>query len=202
MINNDLPFSAACENNKLPIYETLKDYITGGSLLEIGHGTGQHALYLSQKLNINWQPCDMQENLWMMQERLKLFPSKLILPPKDFMAQNSGIKTSVTDEYDSVFSANTLHIMSEQHAKTLLTNISIFIKSQGYLFFYGPFKFQAQFTSDSNANFDQMLKERNALSGIRDFEMIQSLLGEHKIHFIKRHDLPANNQLLVFKKSI
>ena len=53
------PFSQACENNKEPILSVIKDYFVSGTILEIGSGTGQHAVHFAERLdNIFWQTSD------------------------------------------------------------------------------------------------------------------------------------------------
>ena len=54
------PFSQACENNKLPILNVLKvAFSRSQQVLEVGSGTGQHAVFMAQNLpHLSWQPSD------------------------------------------------------------------------------------------------------------------------------------------------
>ena len=58
------PFSQACENNKQPILDKLLPLLTDkASLLEVGSGTGQHAIHFANALpHITWQTSDLLIN--------------------------------------------------------------------------------------------------------------------------------------------
>ncbi len=198
----DLPQSPACERNKEPILAVLKQYLPLGEVLEIGHGTGQHAVYFSNNLEVTWYPADMEENNWMMTERLKRIECKNIQTPLPLTIGLKPIGEQINRQFDSIFSANTFHIMDEIHAYELCENLHQILKRGGRFFLYGPFKFEGEFTSESNSRFDQQLKSNNPNMGIRDFEKIVEKLSLKNIHFKKRHNLPANNQLLIFQHEV
>lgn len=196
-----LPFSQAAQNNQAPILEVLKSYITDGNLLEIGFGNGQHAEYMSEQLKIPWYPTDVAEHIWIIKERRRLKELSFLQAPKVLKISEVSMFEQIPMSFNYIYSANTLHIMGEKEVNTFCEEVTTMLKPEGFLFLYGPFKFSQNFTSDSNRNFDSHLKERNPLSGIRDFEMIESKLNSAgNIVLEKRYDLPANNHLLVFKK--
>lgn len=59
------PISEACERNKGPILEVLKQYIQPAHrrLLEIGAGTGQHAVYFAPRFpQLQWMVTDVPAN--------------------------------------------------------------------------------------------------------------------------------------------
>ena len=58
------PFSQACENNKRPILEVLQRRLVDvSSVLEIGSGTGQHAVFFAEQLpHLQWRTSDLVEN--------------------------------------------------------------------------------------------------------------------------------------------
>ncbi|MAZ49523.1 MAG: methylase [Halobacteriovoraceae bacterium] len=187
------PFSQACENNKNPILEVLKKLQVTGDVLEIGHGTGQHASYFSKHLPVKWFPADRKENNWMMESNGNNLHS-----PIAFEVGHLALKKQVDQSFDTVFTANTLHIMSEKLALKFCREVSDIIKGQGLLVIYGPFKFEGKFTSESNQEFDNHLKSKDPLMGIRDFEKIKSGLNDF-IH-LETIAMPANNFILCFKK--
>tara|TARA_R110002072_G_scaffold534_7_gene4138 strand:- start:42068 stop:42673 length:606 start_codon:yes stop_codon:yes gene_type:complete len=198
----ELPFSQACENNKRPILDVLKSVCTeAGDLLEIGHGTGQHAVFLSQNLpHLNWTPADVAENNWMIIEQQKNHstlnnPLTLKINEKESMHSQLANKS-----FDYVFSANTLHIMSEKNALRFCEEVAKVCNTKAKLLLYGPFKFNGEFTSDSNSRFDAHLRQQNPLMGIRDYEKLAQYLSTN-FEFIERYDLPANNQILCFHKN-
>ncbi|HSC87570.1 MAG TPA: DUF938 domain-containing protein, partial [Polyangiaceae bacterium] len=64
---------------------------------------------------------------------------------------------------------------------------------------YGPFNYGGGFTSDSNAQFDQWLKARNPLSGIRDFDAVDALARAAGLQLVEDRAMPANNRCLVWR---
>jgi cyclopropane fatty-acyl-phospholipid synthase-like methyltransferase len=192
------PHAPSCDRNREPILEVLTSYLESGRLLEIGSGTGQHAVYFAGQFpQIEWVTSDVAENhagikLWLAEAGLENTRG-----PLEFQV---GKDTIPQGSFDYFFSANTLHIMSWQHVKTLIANLG---ESSGHgakVFFYGPFNYDGQFTSDSNRDFDQWLKGRDADSGIRDFEQVEALMSDAEFGIVKDHEMPANNRLLVFDK--
>lgn len=197
----ELPSSMACLRNREPIAQVLKTYIKDHQhILEIGHGTGEHALYFAQELPVFWHPADQPEHNWMANERLKQFPTENLNPAIPIKVGEVKLKDQVNRLFDLVFTANTLHIMREELAYKFCDEVGELIEDHGYLLIYGPFKFEGIYTSESNEVFDQHLKARDPLSGIREFEKLNEILISHGLKFVKRHDMPANNQLLVFQK--
>lgn len=203
MLHNK-PFSQACENNKNPILQVLKQYLESDaissanhSLLEVGSGTGQHAVYLSEHLpHILWQPTDVAENipgieLWLQEANLAN-----LLSPLEFDVTRPD---QLPPQSDHLFTANTLHIMSWPNVEQFFAAIPNLIKPDGYGFIYGPFKYNGEFTTPSNANFDVWLKQRGQHQGIRDIEAVQQLAQQAGLAFLDDVAMPANNQLLVFQ---
>jgi cyclopropane fatty-acyl-phospholipid synthase-like methyltransferase len=193
------PFSQACENNKAPILEVIRQVFHGGStVLEIGSYTTQHVRYFAEHLpGITWQPSDMPDSLSVMLAGLEgeTFPN--ILPPQTLdVMQGPWPDTQV----EGVFSANTLHIMSAEHVPYFFQGVGKVLQTGGRLCVYGPFRYQGNYTSDSNARFDEWLKERDPLSGIRDIETVNELATRNGLELLADHAMPANNQLLVWQK--
>ena len=191
-----LPFSQACENNKRPILDVLKQHLPEtGLVLEVGSGTGQHAAYFSEQLpSIQWQPSDRASyldgiNRWRQQSALKNFLTPLTLDVKDSWP---------TITADAVFSANTLHIMSWPEAQQFFKKLPSVLKSGGVVCVYGPFNYGGKYTSESNAAFDQMLKARDPLSGIRDFEAANKLANGAGLSLLADYTMPANNRCLLW----
>ncbi|MEE2731057.1 MAG: DUF938 domain-containing protein [Pseudomonadota bacterium] len=194
------PFSQACENNKLPILEVLQRHLTSpASLLEVGSGTGQHAAFFSGQLpHIHWHPSDVTENLpgitaWCEEAG----HSNLQAPISFDVTQQNALPSPL----DHLFSANTLHIMSWPAVEAFFERVPALVKPAGYVIFYGPFKYNGEFTSDSNARFDLWLKARGAHQGIRDFEAIARLATQAGLRLVEDVRMPANNQTLVWQKA-
>lgn len=193
------PFSQACENNKQPILNVLHRILKNQKhVLEIGSGTGQHAVYFAENLpEVIWQTSDLLINHAGINQWIDNATTSNVKRPLVINLENTS---PLTDNIDSVFSANTLHIISWPLVQKFFDMASKQLAINGILCIYGPFNYQRKYTSESNANFDLWLKARNEESGIRDFEAISQLA--EKGNFILEEDIemPANNRMLFFKK--
>ncbi len=190
-----LPFSEACERNKGPILQVLRTaYADRTQVLEIGSGTGQHAVYFAAHLtHLTWHPTEQLAYLADLASRVKLEGARNLRPPTVLeVRQTVWPLRSV----DAVFSANTLHIMGWEEVESMFRGIDAVLSPHGVVCIYGPFRYSGRYTSDSNRDFDLMLKERDPNSGLRDLTDVSALAGRHALRLRVDHDLPANNRLL------
>jgi cyclopropane fatty-acyl-phospholipid synthase-like methyltransferase len=195
-----LPFSSAAERNRQPILDQLQDLIPRvGSVLEIGSGTGQHAVFFAGKLpGLLWQPSDRQENLAGLEARFSAEGLKNILPPLKL----DVIRDNWPDaRFDAAFSANTAHIMPWEAVVAMFTGVAASLVTDARFFLYGPFNINACFSSQSNANFDAHLRAEDPKMGIRDMAELENLANLHNMTLEQKLVMPANNFILVFKKS-
>lgn len=199
-----LPFSDACERNKGPILEVLRRSLgdTAGVVLEIGSGTGQHAVHFSRHLpHLSWQPTDLAEHLASLTARIGVEGPCNLLPPLELdVAQHDW--PCVADSADAVYTANTLHIMDWKHVQALFRGVGRVLRPEGLLFVYGPFRYGGQYTSHSNHAFDDSLRQRDPSSGIRDFESVDELAAAQGLILREDAAMPANNQMLVWRKVV
>ena len=200
MLNDRLPFSQACETNKQPILKVLKKYISNQeSLIEIAGGTGQHGEFFARSFpNLLWQTSDLPGsvadlNLRISEANLHNLPPALILDVND---SNWNVK-----KYELLFTANSLHIMSEKSVENFFSKIPNILQQNALVFIYGPFKYGGKFTTKSNAEFNEWLKEKDLRSGVRDFEVISELAVSVGLSLVADVQMPSNNQLLVFSRS-
>jgi len=189
------PFSQSSENNKDHILLVLKDaFRYANSVLEIGSGTGQHAVHFAQNLShLNWQPSDLEINLsgirlWLDEARLPNIKEPVLLDVNNLPWE--------VGEFDGVLTANTLHIIAKAEIENLFQGIGQVLKDHGTLCVYGPFNYGGKYTSPSNERFDDWLYRRNPKSAIRDFEWVNSLAENVGLVLVQDHDMPANNRLL------
>lgn len=194
------PFSQACENNKDPILQELKILLSEPTTVwEIGSGTGQHACYFARHLpHVEWQPTDRQENipgicLWQADAQLANLKPALILDVADAEWPCESI--------DTLFTANTLHIMSWDEVQILFDRLAVYLNPKARVCIYGPFNYNGAYTSESNARFDQWLKSQNTSSGIKDFKDIMLLATSRGFSLLNDIAMPANNRLLVLQNS-
>jgi len=166
-------------------------------VLEIGSGTGQHAVYFAAALpHLTWQTSDVVENLpgirmWLDEAHLPNLLAPLLLDVNGQWPQA---------RYDAVFSANTLHIMSWSEVQTFFSKLDAALTADAVLAIYGPFNYGGHFTSPSNASFDATLKDRAAHMGIRDFEAVDALARSIGLALVEDCAMPANNRTLVWRR--
>ncbi len=194
-----LPFSEACERNKGPILEVLRDAFADRSrVLEIGAGTGQHAVHFAHQLpGLHWQPTDRAEHLVDLARRIEAEGTgNLSLPVELDVLQEPWPALAA----DAIYSANTLHIMSWPAVEALFAGLPRIIDEDAVLAIYGPFRYGGRFTTPSNADFDCGLRTRDPASGIRDFEDVDALARRIGFELVMDHAMPANNQLIVWRR--
>ncbi|WP_028468160.1 DUF938 domain-containing protein [Neptunomonas japonica] len=193
-----LNYSEACERNKQSILEKLSTYLAyRKTILEVGSGSGQHALFLSSHhQHLTWQPSDQERYLDALQINIEQYASQGVLSPIELNVN----KAWPSALYDGVYTANTLHIMSWEEVQLFFKGIGTLIEKGGYLFVYGPFRYNNTYTSASNAQFDQWLKDRDPASGIREFEAVNALAHEQGLLLVEDCLMPANNQLLIWQR--
>jgi cyclopropane fatty-acyl-phospholipid synthase-like methyltransferase len=188
------PFSLACERNQGPILSAIKPALENvHDVLEIGSGTGQHAVYFAQHMPwLNWQCSDVLGNL----AGINLWVDDANLGNLLTAVELDVSKTSIRHQYEAIYSCNTLHIMSKHQVKDFFNLISTITDHHPDLFIYGPFNYQGKFTSGSNGEFDRWLKEQKTESGIRDFEWVNDLAENIGFALVDDKPMPANNRLL------
>ena len=193
------PYAISCDKNSEPILKVLKEYLPNcTSLLEIGAGTGQHAIFMAPHFqNLTWNVADLEDRHEGIKMWIKDFPRANVKGPFEYEA---GATELPIGEFDAVFTANTLHIMSWNHCLKLFDDLSKL--PDGALFMvYGAFNYNGKFTSESNEKFNKWLLERFPEGGIRDFEKVEAELRDRRFMLLKDHEMPANNRMLVFQKS-
>lgn len=198
------PWSEACERNRDPILSVLRVAFEVvprvRTVLEIGSGTGQHAAYFAANLpDVIWQTSDLAEhhagiNAWIDDAGLSNLRRPLELDVRNERWPVAAV--------DAVFTANTLHIMDGGAVESTFHGVGRILSPGGTLVVYGPFNYKGAFTSDSNAQFDAMLRARGVGSALRDFEFVDDLACAAGLTLMKDVSMPANNRTLVWRKPI
>ena len=192
----NLPFAESSEQNKSVIFDVIKPYLRG-DVLEIGSGTGQHAVFFAGLVpRLSWQTSDLESNLpgieaWIEHSGLTNLPPPIAL---DVSGRWPG------RQFDLVYSANCFHIMDKTAVAKSIEGVGACLKADGVLAVYGPFNYAGNFTSESNARFDAFLKTRDPASGIKDFEWLDDLAGEQNLRLLEDVAMPENNRSLVWQK--
>ncbi|RDZ26656.1 DUF938 domain-containing protein [Lysobacter silvisoli] len=211
----DLPYAPACDRNRDPILEVLRAHLPAqAQVLEIGSGTGQHAVHFAAAVpGWTWQCSDRAEKLpgiraWLAHASLANTPPPFelyavtepvpgLMPPRppiplDPVSRRSG--------YDVVYSANTLHIMGWPQAQALFAALPTLLADDSRVVVYGPFKAGGEYLSQSDLQFDAILRERDAASGLRDIEAVLALAESAGLRLIDRRAMPAHNHCLVWRR--
>jgi len=194
------PYSESCDQNKDPILAIISPIFSShNSVLEIGSGTGQHAVYFAGEMpQLQWYTSDCRSyiegiNLWLEEARLP----NIIAPVELNVTTSKWPKIDV----DAVFTANSIHIMNWNEVVHFMDGVGKLLGDKGDLVIYGPFNYGGSYTSESNERFDQWLKSRDPKSGIKHFEDMISLADENRLRLISDYSMPANNRILHFRKT-
>lgn len=200
------PFSPAAERNKQPILDRLRTVLPAqGRALEIASGTGQHAEWFAAGLpQWIWQPTEVDVSaVALLAERVAAAGLPNLLAPRrlDVLAsQWPADGPPFTDEFDAVFCANMLHIAPWGCCAALMAGAAAVMAPQGLLVTYGPYLEDEVPTSPGNLDFDRSLRERNAAWGLRRREAVAEQAARAGFRLRTRHEMPANNLLLVFAR--
>lgn len=193
-------YSEACDQNRDPILAIISDvFRDAGQVLEIGSGTGQHAVYFAQNLpHLQWQTSDLPSSHASIRAWIDAAGLDNVLPP---LTLDVAAATWPVDRlFAGVFSANTTHIMSWPMVESMFAGIGRVLQPGASLCLYGPLNYDNSYTSASNAQFDAWLKDRDPASGIRNFEDLDALANAGGMTLQADHEMPVNNRLLVWVK--
>ena len=194
----DKPFAEAAQQNRDAILPVLQEvFAHARKVLEIGSGTGQHAVYFAKHLTyLSWQSSDKRSMLpgiqqWIDDAQLPNLPDALEL----------DVNTAWPEEkFDTAFAANIAHIMHWQEIEALFNGLSNVLVTNAIFCLYGPFNLNGNYTSESNQRFDSWLKRRDPDSGLRDKVALDELALAYGFKAEKSFSMPANNKILCWKK--
>ena len=193
------PYAEACDRNQGVIFSVIEPLLSRSkAVLEIGSGTGQHAIYFAKRLpHLIWYTSDLEEN----HLGIKLWLEEAHLPntrPPAILDVNQSIWPMLN--IDAVFSANTAHIMHWDAVEKFFQGVGDMLPSGGLFMLYGPFNYNGGYTSQSNERFDRWLKTEDPMSGIRNFEDLDELADKSSMKLINDYSMPANNRVLHWQK--
>jgi SAM-dependent methyltransferase len=202
--------AAAFHRNHAPIWAVLQPFLAGksGDVVEAGSGTGQHVVHFAKHTpGIVWWPSDLNERhlksieAWRSHAALPNIRPPLRIDLTDPAWCPAMYDGSGPGELLAVFCANVIHIAPWRVAEGLFAGAGRYLRSEGRLFLYGPFKRDGKHTAMSNAVFDTSLREQDAEWGVRDLADIEKLAAGVGLALIETVPMPANNMILVFGRS-
>lgn len=192
------PHAPATDRNREAILQVLRDeFEQVRSVLEIGSGTGQHAVFFGRALPwLTWQTSDREQNhdgiiTWLADAGLANVSGPMCLDVEE--------TDDIPGHFDAAFSANTAHIMNFDAVKCMFALVARCLKPDGRFCLYGPFNIDGEFTSESNAAFDRSLKAQDPQMGIRELEGLNELASENGLEHRRSYAMPANNMLIVWQ---
>ncbi|MFO0724273.1 MAG: DUF938 domain-containing protein [Myxococcota bacterium] len=153
--------SEEATHNRRHLLGVLKRALRGGGLvLEIGSGSGEHAVYFAGRHpKLLWQPSDPDPiqrasiEDWISHEKIKN-----VRPPLDLEAAGPW----PVDAVDAVFSVHTLHLIGAPAMERMIAESARVLRGPGPLILHGPFLRDGRAPSPRMAEFDARLKARGA----------------------------------------
>jgi len=202
--------AAAFHRNHQAIRAVLEKFLAGksGDVVEAGSGTGQHVVDFARHIpEVTWWPSDLSEqhlksiSAWRAHAGLANIrsPLRIDLSNPEWCAEmhNGSGPTNLL----AVFCANVIHIAPWRVAEGLFAGAGRYLRTDGRLFLYGPFKRGGKQTAPSNAAFDQSLRAQDGEWGVRDIEDLEKLAANAGLKLVEIVEMPANNLTLVFERS-
>jgi SAM-dependent methyltransferase len=195
----------AFHRNAEPIWDAIGGLLTQqtGDILEIGSGTGQHAVtYAARTPELTWWPSDIYDShlasiaAWRAQTGLANLraPQRIDLTIPDWTWVPGGALAAM-------LCINVTHISPWHVTENLLAGAARFLDTGRRLLVYGPFMRNGQHTAPSNAAFDASLRAQNAEWGVRDIGALETFAHTAGLTLTDAISMPANNLMLVFTRA-
>lgn len=191
----------AAARNRDPIAEVLQEELgASGTVLEVASGTGEHVVHFAARFpNLAWQPSDPDPEArasiaaWTAESRLGN-----IAPP---LALDAAAEKWPLERADGVLCINMVHISPLAASAGLVRAAGRILPSGAPLILYGPWLEANVPTAPSNIAFDAWLKEQDSRFGLRDTACMDSMCAQSRLRRTRRVAMPANNLVLVYRKT-
>jgi len=199
----------AFHRNHQAIWAMLQPFLAGksGDVVEAGSGTGQHVVDFARRSpEITWWPSDLNDQhlksiaAWRAHAGLANIRPPLRIDLSDPVWCSQMHDGSGPGQLLAVFCANVIHIAPWRVAEGLFAGAGHYLRADGRLFLYGPFKRDGKHTALSNAAFDASLRDRDPEWGVRDIADLEKLAAGAGLVLIEIAEMPANNLVLVFAR--
>lgn len=197
----------AFHRNHGPILAVLARLLAerGGDVLEIGSGTGQHAVEFCRALSdVIWWPSDHLDghlrSIAAWREHAKLAnlrpPARIDASRMDWQLASQGLPPA----FMAMFCANVIHIAPWSVAQGIFAAAGRHLETHGRLLLYGPFRRDGVHNSPGNETFDEGLRRDNPEWGVRDTADLSKLAEKNGFRLAELIEMPANNAVLVFSR--
>jgi SAM-dependent methyltransferase len=197
--------SWAWVRNRDPILDVFKSFFpASGDVLELGSGGGAHIAYFAPHFpGLRFQPSDRDSSFFgaVDANRSAAGLSNIALPVIVDLTKAETWPRAEDRLYDVIFAINVFHVAPRAAIDDAAEVAAAALKPGGRLAIYGPFKVEGRHTSASNEAFDASIRAQNPAWGLRDVRNLEKAAGQRGVILQARHDMPANNLLLVFEKT-
>lgn len=193
-------FAPAAERNRQPILDVLRRVLPHrGLVLEVASGTGQHAMFFSERLtDLDWQPSDAStEALRSIEAWVDDAARPNLRAPVELDVR---WPTWPVDHADAVICINMIHISPWEASEALFHGAARLLPQGCPLITYGPYRLHGAHIATSNAAFDESLRSRNPAWGVRDVDELTRLARQTGFSLAARFDMPANNMTLHWRR--
>jgi SAM-dependent methyltransferase len=201
--------AAAFHRNHQSIWQVIEPFLRNksGDMLEAGSGTGQHVVDFARRSpDVTWWPSDFQDAhlksiaAWRAHAQLPNIRAPLRIDLSDPAWCREMHDGNGPGPLLAVFCANVVHIAPWRVAEGLLNGAARYLRADGRLFLYGPFKRDGKHTALSNAVFDTSLRDNNPEWGVRDIADVKALGESVGLKLTEIAEMPANNLILSFER--
>ena len=193
----------ATQRNREPIRDVLRGVLpTSGNVLEIGAGSGEHAVYLAAAFpGLDWQPSDVDPaNLASIAAWAEETPLDNLRAPIALDVRRVPWRGVHSESIDAVICVNVIHIAPWEACEGLLAGAAQALRPGGALILYGPFMRDGRHTAPSNAAFDRDLRATDPSFGVRDLGQVAAQARLSGLNFETDVEMPANNLIVVFRR--
>jgi SAM-dependent methyltransferase len=196
----------AFHRNCAPILAVLSRFLSSGDVLEIGSGTGQHAIEFCRALpGVRWWPSYYLDGhlrsiaAWRAQSQVANLrpPTPLDASQLDWQLAERGLPQKFT----AMFCANVIHIAPWSVAEGIFAAAGRHLDPGGRLLLYGPFRRDGVHNSPGNEAFDAGLRRDNPQWGVRDTADLKQLGTTNGLQLAELIEMPANNAVLLFERA-
>ncbi|MDO8877086.1 MAG: DUF938 domain-containing protein [Pseudolabrys sp.] len=195
----------AFHRNVEPIWQAIESFLAGkaGAVLEIGSGTGQHAVtYARRAPHLTWWPSDIMASHRASIEAYARASglSNLRAPQSIDLMQEDWDWNGDGGTLAAILCFNVIHISPWTVAENLMSGAGRLLPAGGLLILYGPYKRDGVHTAPSNAAFDASLRACNPDWGVRDLAEMTALAQANGLKLANIIEMPANNLALALKR--
>jgi SAM-dependent methyltransferase len=191
-------FAPAAGRNQQAILDVLRRVLPRtGLVLEVASGTGQHAAFFSGHLSgLLWQPSDTSvEALSSIQAWTEESNLENLLPPIELDVRSPRWPIASAQ---ALLCVNMIHISPWETTEGLFRGAAGLLAGGSPLITYGPYRLHGTHSAPSNLAFDESLRSRNPLWGVRDIDALIELAARTGFELQERVPMPANNMTLVW----